>query len=41
MVSPAEVNEGRAAKEAGDLYLRYDGPAVVLQEFWAPLRQRD
>ena len=34
-LSRAEVNEGVAETEHGYLYLRYDVPGQVPQEFWA------
>ena len=34
-LSRAEVNEGVAETEQGYLYLRYDVPGQVPQEFWA------
>lgn len=40
-LSRAEVNEGLQDTEPGYLYLRYDVPGSVPQEFWAHYGARD
>lgn len=40
-LSRAEVNEGLAETDQGYLYLRYEVPGAVPQEFWAHYGARD
>lgn len=37
----AEVNEGLSETEPGHLYLRYEVPGAVPQEFWAHVGRHD
>ena len=41
VLSRAEVNEGLADTQQGYLYLRYDVPGAVPQEFWVHVGKAD